>query len=426
MIFHGIPISKIYRLLISRIPGITPLGSSLRIDLVGHFPITTTLVSRLLQILNSDDQGSNHGRKAVQGLLAQSRISLGSEHSQQQVLHHFRFSIEYLLRQNLINSSGECVALSGLISHLYYTEPANFALAELLRYGVFHRICKGFDPAKPNSEILEAVVHVLAHLLGRRIRTAADQEQLKSRIKQSPSQVILEPLPKDAQAVLTNHNAKIVEIYRSYAIQFGQTQFDSTENKLPLSRQPFNIIAENQCKSFIKEGLGQTAIKYVARSAFVATSGHGDSFNTIDDLAHNTREGILVEASAVPSMDAFINPPALDAYLLDFFKHGQVEALIHGNGIRRGDVWYLLDDFDRVLGAIDECLKLVAQGIPVDFPGDEMKDYGANKEANLAWESADAEPDSGEWDLGLDDKKVCETFSYLRQEFRAKFKKMWA
>jgi ATP-dependent RNA helicase DDX60 len=126
-------------------------------------------------------------------------------------------------------------------------------------------------------------------------------------------------------------------------------------------------------------------------------------------------------------MDGFINPPALDAYLLDFFKHGQVEALVNGNDIRRGDVWYLLDEFDRVLGAIDESLKLVAQGIAVDFPGDEMKTYGATKEANLAQESDDDdEAESIEGDLSLEDKKVCEAFSILRQEFHIKFKEMWA
>lgn len=324
----------------------------------------------------------------------------------------------------MINSSGDSVALAGLISHLYYTEPANFALAELLRHGVFHRICANFEPTKPDPKILEAMIHVLAHLFGRRIRKAADQEELEIKIKRSPSNVILEPLPDDALMVLTNHNANVVKIYRAYAIRFGRSQFDSPDKSLPLSNLPF--VADNQCMSMVMEGLHQSALKYAARSAFVATSGHGDSFDTIDDLAHNTRNGILVEAAAVPSMDTFVNPPVLDAYLLDFFKHGQVEALIKGNGIRRGDVWYVLDDFDRVLGAIDESLKLVAQGVAVDFPGDEMKTYGASKEADLVWESDDDEAECFEGDLSSEDKKVCEAFSVLRQEFHLKFKKMWA
>ena len=362
---------------------------------------------------------------AVRGLLEQSRISLGSEHSRQQVLHHFRFSIEYLLRQNLINSAGESVPLAGLISHLYYTEPANFALAELLRSGVFHGICANFDRNKPDSKILEAMVHVLAHLFGRRIRKPADQEELELKIKKSPSSVILKPLPEDALIVLTNHNANIVKIYRAYAIRLAQSECIPAEKSLPLSRLSFG--GDKPCTaSVVTEGLRESAIRYAARSAFVAASGHGDTFNTIDDLAHNTRDGILVEASAVPSMDSFITPPVLDAYLLDFFKHGQVQALIDGNGLGRGEVWYVLDEFNRVLGAIDESLKLVVRRVASDFAGEEMRAYGTNNEADLVWESDDDDSGFVEGDLRSGDKKVCEAFSCLREEFRMKFKKMWA
>src|SRR6266496_5845832 len=154
---------------------------------------------------------------------------------------------------------GDSVALAGLISHLFYTKPVNFALAELLRYGVFHRICEKFEHTKPDPKILEAMVHVLAHLFGRHIHKAADQEELEIKIKQSPSNVILEPLPEDALMVLTNHNANIIKIYRAYAIRFGQSQFGSTEKSLPLSL-PFN--ADNQRKSMVMEGLHQSALKY--------------------------------------------------------------------------------------------------------------------------------------------------------------------
>lgn len=99
-----------------------------------------------------------------------------------------------------------------MTSDLYYTEPSNFALAELLGYGVFHRICENFDPSKPDSGILEVMVHVLAHLFGRRPRKNADLEEIENVIKCSPSNVILEHLPKDAKNILVNHNAKIVDI----------------------------------------------------------------------------------------------------------------------------------------------------------------------------------------------------------------------
>jgi hypothetical protein len=71
-------------------------------------------------------------------------------------------------------------------------------------------------------------------------------------------------------------------------------------------------------------------------------------------------------------------------------------------------------------------LKLVAQGVAADVVGDEMKTYGASKEANLAWENDDDETEPIEGDLSSEDMKVCEAFSVLRQEFHTKFKNMWA
>jgi ATP-dependent RNA helicase DDX60 len=393
-------------------------------DLVGHFPITTTLVARLLQILSEPDAES-YGAKAMKGLLERSRISLGSQHSHQQVLHHFRFSIEYLLRQNLIDGSGQTIALAGLIMHLYYTEPANFALAELLRAGVFHEISRNFNPSKPDSHILEAMVHILAHLFCRQTLKPIDQEQLENVIKESPSKVILEPLPPRALSVLENHNKRVLKIYQSYAIHVGRTQFEKIDNVgLPLSRVTLSPGPHDE--SAIFNSVKATAIEYYARSPFVASSGHGDCFDTIDDLANNTLESISIEGSAVPSMDDFIGSQILNAYLLDFFKHGQSEALTKANGIRPGEVWYVLDQFNCVLAAIDESLKLVASGINVDFAGDELDKYEMDRDAHLS-EDMDSQ-DEGTFEKSLDDRdaKVCAAFSAIRSEFQIKFKNMWA
>jgi hypothetical protein len=56
-----------------------------------------------------------------------------------------------------------------------------------------------------------------------------------------------------------------------------------------------------------------------------------------------------------------------------------------------------------------------------------MKAFGASKEADLVWESDDDEhTEPVERDLSLEDKEVCEAFSFLRKEFHSKFTKMWA
>ena len=58
VIFQGIPLDKVYRLLSSRLP-----------DLNGHFPISTTLFLRLFTLLH-ESKNSEYVVKAINSLLS--------------------------------------------------------------------------------------------------------------------------------------------------------------------------------------------------------------------------------------------------------------------------------------------------------------------------------------------------------------------
>jgi hypothetical protein len=62
------------------------------------------------------------------------------------------------------------------------------------------------------------------------------------------------------------------------------------------------------------------------RSAFVGLSGWNGEFNTIDELCNTARRGIYLDPKMVPVFDipADETDEPLNAYILDFFKHGQV------------------------------------------------------------------------------------------------------
>jgi superfamily II RNA helicase len=115
VVFQGIPRERASRLLSSRLP-----------ELTGHFPITTTLVLRLFTLLN-DSKNSPYAVRAINSLLSQPRLYLGGQSFKEQVLHHLRFSIEYLRRNELLGPSGEPVNFTSCVSHLYYTENSSFA-----------------------------------------------------------------------------------------------------------------------------------------------------------------------------------------------------------------------------------------------------------------------------------------------------------
>lgn len=114
VVFQGISRERACRLLSSRLP-----------ELTGHFPITTTLVLRLFTLLN-DSKSSPYAVKAINSLLSQPRLYLGGQSFKEQVLHHLRFSIEYLRRNELLGPGGEPVNFTSCVSHLYYTENSSF------------------------------------------------------------------------------------------------------------------------------------------------------------------------------------------------------------------------------------------------------------------------------------------------------------
>ena len=154
VVFQNLSHGKICRLLSSRLP-----------DLNGHFPITTTLVLRLFSLLH-ESENSQYAVKAINSLLSQPRLYLDGPAFRDQVLHHLRFSIEYLRRQDLLSAQGAPINFAGLTSHLYFTENSSFALNALIKGEYFHDLCS--EISTKESHVLRTLMVVMAHLFGRR------------------------------------------------------------------------------------------------------------------------------------------------------------------------------------------------------------------------------------------------------------------
>lgn len=71
-----------------------------------------------------------------------------------------------MLFQGLIDRAGSPIGLAGLITHLFYTAPANFALLSCLRQGVFHRILARHGVRHgPQSELIVFIGLLLCCLM---------------------------------------------------------------------------------------------------------------------------------------------------------------------------------------------------------------------------------------------------------------------
>jgi len=368
VVFQGIPETKISRLLSSRLP-----------DLNGHFPVTTTLTLRLFSLLH-ESKSSPYAVKAINSLLSQPRLYMGGPVFKDQTLHHLRFSIEYLRRQRLLDSRGATLNFAGLVSHLYYTENSSFAFHALLKEGYFHRLCANIGQEERTT--VETLMLVMSHLFGRVFCRQADEEYRQKVVKPSSSMVFLPSLPEEAANVLRDHADDTLQVFRAYVSTFIEQHVQYPDNQLPLSKMQVGAdVAQKESTSQMEASdaaeladdwdaesepedantnldlgfmgkclLPQTKI----RSQFVSLSGQSDKFSTIADLCRTTRSGVFLEQSVIPHVGSYpeeLESP-LNAYLLDFFKHGDVKTLARANRIRAGEVWFLLNDFSMVLATI--------------------------------------------------------------------------
>lgn len=343
VVFHQISTDKACRLLSSRLP-----------DLNGHFPWTTSFVLRTLALLHGT-QNAPYAMKMVNSMLSQPRLYLGGEDFRHQVLHHVRFSIEYLRSNGLVGIHGEPIGLANCVSHLYYAEQGAFAFHALLKGGFFHKLSTTY--AKNRKGGLTEPMNVMAHLSGRLPMRPVDKESEKKLIKGSPSVVFLPPLPVEATQVLKSHNQQTLKTYETYVRTFMDQHLATPDNTFPFTK--LRIEPSLTFKNFSTESVFPNSAATSIRSSFVALSGHSDtSFISIADLCSTVRDGVFLEKAVVPHLeigDDLTTP--LNAYLYDFCQHGGVKPLEHANRIRKSDLWFYLKDFSLVLATIVTALE---------------------------------------------------------------------
>lgn len=127
VVFMGIPLPVIRNLMQASPPAVR-----------GALPITCTYLLRLLLFV--EDRTAGAAYEAVLRQLHQPLFTFGQSNSifAEQLKHHVRFSLEFLLRQGYLDPKGRPLQWAGLLAHLHYEEPSNFVLARWLKAGLLH------------------------------------------------------------------------------------------------------------------------------------------------------------------------------------------------------------------------------------------------------------------------------------------------
>nr|XP_042698062.1 probable ATP-dependent RNA helicase DDX60 isoform X6 [Chrysemys picta bellii] len=344
--FYDIPLPKVDKLIKSNVP-----------QLRGQFPLNISLALRLMLLAAKADDKEDAKAKVL-SLLKHSLLSFNQPRVVEILKLYFLFSLQFLVKEGYLDQEGNTMGFAGLVTHLHYHEPSNLVLVSFLVKGLFHKLCQPRKDSKTFSkEVMEQLVLVLANLFGRRYIPAS---VIKSKQNFYQSKVFLEDLPEDFAVALHEFNNKIEENFGHFLLIISKMADMKQEYQLPLSRIDFSSEECNDSKlvsHLMSCNEGRTAV-----SPFACLSGNVDS-----DLLHaETVNSVIlrtvgITAGNIPVLCAkkFDNRRRrmpLNAYALDFYKHGSLTAMAQDNGIHEGEAYLLLKDFSLTIKAISVSL----------------------------------------------------------------------
>ncbi|XP_035676190.1 probable ATP-dependent RNA helicase DDX60 [Branchiostoma floridae] len=363
VVFFGLPRPKINRLLAANVPCLT-----------GNYPLTSSLVLRLMLLTTRGDDKTDAFNRAL-NLLKHPFLSHNKPHFQDQLQHHFLFSVQFLMRQGLLDLEGTPQGMAGLASHLHYHEPSNFVLVWLLQKGIFHKICVPKDGSSNefSDDVLRRLVLILANLFGREFLPAFFTPQtvknMQQRKKLSQSKLILEDLPELVSSSIKEYNQQTLKLFHSYLCTVAEALAPrlGQETSLPASQIEFlsagtDALSADSSQTLVTK-LQQSQIHYSVVSAFASLSGlDDDKLQESQNMFESVRQGLYIDRDSAPifplkKFDRRGRRQYLNSYALDFFKHQCYQAIIDDNGLRSGDAYRLLKDFNMTIMSIYTALE---------------------------------------------------------------------
>uniref|UniRef100_A0A8B9I9N4 DExD/H-box helicase 60 n=1 Tax=Anser brachyrhynchus TaxID=132585 RepID=A0A8B9I9N4_9AVES len=338
--FYDIPLPKVERLIKSNVP-----------QLKGQFPLTITLILRLMLLSAKADDKADASAKAL-SVLKHSLMTFKNERHAEILKIYFMFSLQFLIKESYLDQEGNPMGFAGLVTHLHYHEPSNFVLVSFLVKGLFHKLCQ---PIKKDSndfsdDVLEKLVLILANLFGQKYLPACSMT-LKHKFYQS--KVFLEDLPEDFAEAVNEYNAKVEENFAHFLLTTAKLADTEQEYRLPLSKTDFT--SKKWHGSELASYLMDNTKRVSAISPFACLSGmvDDDLFYAENAVLHSL--GINVKNCPLLYLKKYDNQGRrmpLNAYALDFYKHGSLTALTTDNWLNEGEAYYLLKDFSLIIKSI--------------------------------------------------------------------------
>ncbi|CAO2612241.1 Probable ATP-dependent RNA helicase DDX60 [Lemmus lemmus] len=321
--FFNIPPFKIEKLIKSKVP-----------ELRGQFPLSISLILRLMLLASKADDPEDGKAKAL-SVLRHSLLSFKRPQVTDMLKLYFLYSLQFLVKEGHIDQEGNPTGFAGLVSHLHYHEPSNLVFVSFLVRGLFHNLCQPTHEGSKcfSEDVMEKLVLVLANLFGRRYMPAKFQD---ANIKFYQSKVFLDDLPEDFSEALLEYNMQVTKDFAAFLQIVSRFADMKQEYQLPLSKIEFT---GKECEdSPLVSHLMSCREGRMAVSPFVCLSGNFD----VDLLCPGISDNVILHTVGMDHIQAPVLWPhrfdstgrklPLNAYALDFYKHGSLEALTQDNG----------------------------------------------------------------------------------------------
>ncbi|XP_075467930.1 putative ATP-dependent RNA helicase DDX60 isoform X3 [Ascaphus truei] len=346
--FFNVPMPKVKKLMKSNVP-----------ELKGQFPLSISLVLRLM-LLAAKAEDKEDAKAKVLSILKHSMMSFKQPCETQMLKMFFLFSLHFLIHEGYLDQECNPMGFTGLASHLHYHEPSNFVFVSFLEKGLFHQLCQtdSTDSKRFPDSVMTKLVLVLANLFGRRYLPPS---MLKFKGTFCQSKVFLDNLPHNFAIALEDHNKKTAIMFGHCLLTVSKLANMEQEYQLPLSHINFS---GKECKdSELVNHLMNCTEGRTAISPFACLSGNTDhkllKGANVNSLLMQTS---YINTNAIPILhlekeDDCGRRILLNAYVLDFFKHGSMDAITRDNCIHEGDAYMLLKDFVLAVAAISVSLK---------------------------------------------------------------------
>jgi len=247
----------------------------------------------------------------------------------------------------------QCRALSLWLS---LSEPANIGAVNFLRSRVLEKVCQLYiensdgtrDKIADKTElgVQKRLIKIFGHFFDVVKVPDWHVEYLKEfpRMKGS-SQVVLDPLKKDVQNVMSEHLRSVLAAacdYWSIFCEVHDTELGE-DNTLPLTGLQWPAHSDKG----VCDAVAELSMRTRLRSCFVALSGRGDvgaDFETLDEFCGSLRRGMFLDPMLIPAYEVMSETP-VNAYIVDHWRMPIYKNTLKFNKISENLGWGMFKHF---------------------------------------------------------------------------------